>query len=151
MNVLFVEDDAMNRRVVKDMLRVVGADMDEAPDAGTGLRMMDERRFNVVLMDIRMPSMDGLTAIRHLRQKATATRDVPVIVVTADAGADLSDRCFAAGANDVIQKPVAIGALLQAVGRITAQRDGDVLLDADVEPIVLRASTGSYGLCARGQ
>jgi CheY-like chemotaxis protein len=125
MQVLFVEDDPMNRRVVKDMLRVVGADMEEAPDAETGLRMIDEGAFNIVLMDLRMPGMDGLTAIRQLRAQHGDKAALPVIVVTADTAADLRERCLAAGADEVILKPVAMGALLNAMGRMVAKSSGD--------------------------
>jgi CheY-like chemotaxis protein len=125
MQVLFVEDDPMNRRVVKDMLRVVGADMDEAPDAETGLRMIDEGSFNIVLMDLRMPGMDGLTAIRHLRAKEGPNAALPIIVVTADTAIDLREQCLAAGADEVIMKPVAMGALLTAVGRMVAKGSTD--------------------------
>ena len=114
MQVLFVEDDPMNRRVVKDMLRVVGADMEEAADAETGLRMIDEGAFNVVLMDLRMPGMNGLEAIRHLRAMSSPKATLPVIVVTADTATDLREQCLSAGADDVILKPVAMGALLNA-------------------------------------
>lgn len=131
MQVLFVEDDAMNRRVVRDMLRVVGADMEEAADAETGLRMIDENTFNIILMDLRMPGMDGLTAIGHLRGRTDAKAMLPVIVVTADTAIDLRERCMAGGADDVILKPVAMGALLSAIGRMvarTANDDDDILL-----------------------
>jgi CheY-like chemotaxis protein len=125
MQVLFVEDDAMNRRVVRDMLRVVGADMDEAPDAETGLAMIDRDDFNIILMDLRMPGMDGLTAIRHLRARADAKAELPVIVVTADTAIDLREQCLASGADEVILKPVAMGALLNAMGRMVAKAQGD--------------------------
>lgn len=130
MQVLFVEDDAMNRRVVRDMLKVVGADMDEAPDAETGLAMIDRDDFNIILMDLRMPGMDGLTAIRHLRSRTDAKADLPVIVVTADTALDLREQCLASGADEVILKPVAMGALLSAMGRMVAKAQGDdVMLD----------------------
>jgi CheY-like chemotaxis protein len=131
MQVLFVEDDPMNRRVVKDMLRVVGADMQEAADAETGLKMIDEGAFNIVLMDLRMPGMDGLTAIRHLRSKTGSPNAMlPVIVVTADTAIDLRDQCIAAGADEVILKPVAMGALLNAMGRMVARGSAeDIVLD----------------------
>jgi CheY-like chemotaxis protein len=124
MQVLFVEDDSMNRRVVRDMLKVVGIDMEEAPDAETGLRMLEEQKFDIVLMDLRMPGMDGLTAIRLLREGTSQNQNVPVIVVTADTATDLRDRCFAAGADEIIVKPVAMAALLDAMGRL-ASRDAD--------------------------
>jgi CheY-like chemotaxis protein len=129
MQVLFVEDDPMNRRVVKDMLRVVGANMAEAPDAETGLSMIADGDYNVILMDLRMPGMDGLTAIRHLRATEGEKASLPVIVVTADTAVDLRERCMAAGADEVIMKPVAMGALLNAMGRMVARKaSGDIVL-----------------------
>lgn len=118
MQILFVEDDAMNRRVVKDMLSVVGANMDEAADAETGLQMIEDGDYNIVLMDLRMPGMDGLAAIRRLRIRSDKKAHLPVIVVTADTAADLREQCIAAGADDVILKPVAMGLLLKAISRM---------------------------------
>ena len=130
MQILFVEDDAMNRRVVRDMLRVVGTDMEEAADAETGLAMLDERPYDIVLMDLRMPGMDGLTAIELLRGREGRNRDVPVIVVTADTAPDLRERCLAIGADEVIVKPVAMGALLEAIGRLSSRAaEDDFILD----------------------
>lgn len=120
MQVLFVEDDAMNRKVVRDMLSVVGAHMDEAADAETGLQMIEDGAFNIILMDLRMPGMDGLTAIRHLRARGDAKGRLPVIVVTADTAVDLRERCLAEGADDVILKPVAMSLLLKTMSRMLA-------------------------------
>lgn len=122
MKVLFVEDDPLNRRVVRDMLSVVGAVMFEAQDAETGLRMIDENEYHVVLMDLRMPGMDGETAIQRVRARQDAKRSVPIIVVTADTALDLKARCVESGANDFLQKPVAMAPLLGAMGRVMAAR-----------------------------
>ena len=127
MQILFVEDDAMNRRVVKDMLSIVGADMAEAADAETGLSMIDAGDFNIVLMDLRMPGIDGLTAIGHIRARTDAKATLPVIVVTADTALDLRQTCLAQGADEVILKPVAMNALFDAIGKMIARSD-DVLL-----------------------
>jgi len=121
MNILFVEDDSMNRRVVKDMLDVAGASMVGAEDAESGLKLIDQFDFDIVLMDLRMPGMDGLTAIRHIRAREDAKADLPVIVVTADTGIDLRDRCFKEGADEVLFKPVAMDALFDAIGRLMAR------------------------------
>lgn len=124
MDVLFIEDDRMNRRVVRDMLDVAGARMSEAEDAEQGLVEIDRHDFTIVLIDLRMPGMDGITAIRHIRARGDAKGAVPIIVVTADAAVDLRERCLAAGADDVIFKPVAMDALFESMGRVLAQRDG---------------------------
>ena len=130
MRVLFVEDDPMNRRVVKDMLRVLGGVMEEAPEAETGLRMLEEQCFDIVLMDLRMPGMDGLTAIRQLRESQGKCSMLPVIVVTADTALDLRERCFDAGADEIIVKPIAMAKLVEAIGRMWARRGEDeVMLD----------------------
>lgn len=121
MNVLFVEDDSMNRRVVKDMLDVAGATMVGAEDAEVGLKLIEEQDFDIVLMDLRMPGMDGLTAIRHIRARGDDKAKLPVIVVTADAGTDLRDHCFSVGADEVLFKPVAMDALFDAIGRLMAR------------------------------
>lgn len=128
MKVLFVEDDALNRRVVKDMLSVVGANMAEACDAETGLRMIDEDDYNVVLMDLRMPGMDGEAAIRLIRGRKDAKAGLPVIVVTADMAAGLHERCLGSGADEVLRKPIAMGPLLNAMGRLMAQGRGTAVI-----------------------
>ena len=129
MNILFVEDDAMNRRVVRDMLDVAGATMAEADRAEEGLRRIDEEDFDVVLVDLRMPGMDGLEAIGRIRAREDAKRDLPLIVVTADTALDLRERCIAAGADEVLFKPVAMEALFDAIGRILANKsDEDAIL-----------------------
>lgn len=127
MKVLFIEDDRMNRRVVRDMLDVAGAQMEEAESAEIGLARIDAEDFDMILVDLRMPGMDGLTAIGHIRARGDAKGELPIIVVTADRAVDLRERCLAAGANDVIFKPVAMDALFEAMGRLLAS-DGDDLI-----------------------
>ncbi|WP_419808532.1 response regulator [Sphingomonas sp.] len=128
MNVLFIEDDPMNRRVVRDMLDVAGAAMAEAEDGPTGLAMIDADDYAVVLLDLRMPGMDGLEVLAQVRSRDDAKARVPVIVVTADTAPDLRTRCLAAGADEVLFKPVAMDALFDAMGRILARdEDGGVI------------------------
>lgn len=126
MKLLFVEDDPMNRRVVKDMLDVAGAEMAEAEDAEAGLVAIESGDFDMVLMDLRMPGMDGITAIRHIRARTDAKAKLPVIVVTADTAPDLRERCLEAGADEVLFKPVAMDALFDAIGRLLARGEGTI-------------------------
>jgi CheY-like chemotaxis protein len=127
MRVLFVEDDAMNRRVVKDMLTIVGVTMEEAHDAETGLLMVDAEDYDAILMDLRMPGMDGLTAVRHIRARPDGKGRTPIIVITADTGIDLRATCLAEGANEVLGKPVAMEALFDALGDTLAS-DGNLVI-----------------------
>ena len=128
MHVLFVEDDAMNRRVVHDMLSVGGIQMTEAPDGPAGLAMIDHDEFDVVLMDLRMPGMDGLTAIGHLRARPDDKARLPVIVVTADTTPNLRDECITAGADEMLLKPVSMQDLFDTIGRLVAERGGKNLI-----------------------
>ena len=129
MRVLFVEDSEVNRRVVKEMLRAGGIEMSEAEDGAVGLQMIEANDYDLILMDLRMPGMDGITAIRHLRARADDKASLPVIVVTADAGPTIDADCKAAGADDVLRKPVSMAVLFDAIGAVLAQRgDSAVML-----------------------
>lgn len=115
MKILFVEDDAMNRRVVSEMLKAARIEMLEAEDAVTGLQMIDDHTFDLVLMDLRMPGMDGLEAIRRIRRRTDEKRQIPIIVVTADTAMDLRGECLANGADEFMIKPVEIRALFETI------------------------------------
>ncbi|KTT71422.1 response regulator [Sphingomonas endophytica] len=127
MTVLFIEDDRMNRRVVRDMLDVAGADMVEAESAEIGLDLIDAHDFDIALVDLRMPGMDGMTAIGHIRARTDAKARMPIIVVTADTAVDLRQRCLEGGADEVIFKPVAMDELFDAMGRLLADDDGELI------------------------
>lgn len=129
MNVLFIEDDPMNRRVVKDMLDVAGARLTEADSAERGLALIDSNGFDIVLVDLRMPGMDGFEAIRRIRAREDAKAKLPIIVVTADTAVDLRERCLEAGADEVLFKPVAMDSLFDAIGRQLARgaEDGGLI------------------------
>ena len=129
LDVLFVEDNEMNRLVLKDMLGVAGVAMAEAPEAETGLRMIDEGDYDLILMDLRMPGMDGLTAIRRIRGRPDAKSRLPVIVVTADTSQNIREDCLAAGADDVVLKPVSMDLLFDSIGRNLTNRgdEGPIL------------------------
>ena len=123
MRVLFVDDNEINRTVVKSMLEAAGVDMAEADGAQVGLSMIDVQAFDLILMDLRMPGMDGLTAIRSIRARSDAKAKLPIIVVTADQGPDIRQQAMTAGADDLLHKPVAMDALFDMIGRVIAGGD----------------------------
>ncbi|THD79448.1 MAG: response regulator [Phenylobacterium sp.] len=118
MRVLYVDDEEPNRRVMASMLKKAGIEMAQAADADTGLWMVADQHFDLVLMDIRMPGKDGFSAIGEIRAHRDAKKDVPIIVVTADDAYDIRLRARAVGANDILIKPVSKEQLLQAIGRL---------------------------------
>jgi signal transduction histidine kinase/ActR/RegA family two-component response regulator len=117
--VLVVDDVAGNRRMLADLLRALGFEVDEASDGEEALRSVPVQRPHLVLMDMAMPVMDGLEATRRLRADA-AWSGLPVIVVSANASAADRARCLAAGANGFVSKPVDRDELL----RLLAQQLG---------------------------
>jgi CheY-like chemotaxis protein len=122
MRILFVDDDAMNRRVVRDMLSVAGVELDEACDGQSGLDKIEANDYACILMDLRMPGMDGLTAIKAIRARTDAKANLPVIVVTADTSHNIREECLACGGDEVLMKPVAMKPLFKMIGQMIALR-----------------------------
>lgn len=128
MNILFIEDDPMNRRVVKDMLDVAGATMTGAESAELGLELIEANDYAIILLDLRMPGMDGFEALRRIRSRGDAKAHLPVIILTADTAVDLRERCLADGADDILFKPVAMDSLFDAIGRTLAKSAGNGMI-----------------------
>ncbi len=103
MNILFIEDDPMNRRVVKDMLDVAGATMAEAGLAEEGLARIEYESFDVILMDLRMPGMDGLEVAARI--KATQPW-LPVVIVTGFGSPESKARAKELGIAGFLHKPL---------------------------------------------
>ena len=132
LQLLLVDDDALNRRVIAAMLATVGDVVTEAVDARTALALIDARDFDVVLMDLRMPEIDGLTAIETIRARSDHKANLPIVVITADVSARVRDQSFAAGADSLLFKPVAMNALFEAIGRALGLRAQDAWPQAAV-------------------
>ncbi len=103
--VLLVEDNELNRDVARDLLHAAGVVVGMAHDGRQALDMLELERFDLVLMDMQMPVMDGIAATRAIRvQSELAT--LPVIAMTANAMAQDRAICLAAGMNDHLAKPI---------------------------------------------
>ena len=121
MQVLIVDDDTVNRRLLKAMLEAGGMRVVEASNAVDALNQVSSLDIDLILMDLRMPQMDGIDATRRLRQRNDHKGRVPIAIITADAASDLSERCKEAGADDLIRKPLNMGNLHDAIGRLLVQ------------------------------
>ena len=114
--VLVVEDNAINRELTGELLRGAGVVVSVACDGREALDMLDQHRFDAVLMDCMMPVMDGYAATQALRLRPPL-RHLPVIALTANAMVGDRERALAAGMNDHIAKPVNQEALLGTLAR----------------------------------
>jgi len=106
--VLVVEDNEFNRRFLKDILTSWGQEVLLAEDGWQALQLLEQKRFDLILLDIRMPGIDGIevaTRIRRLEQDQSE-KAVQIIAITADADAATREACLSAGINDVLEKPV---------------------------------------------
>jgi len=112
--VLVVEDNARNTRLLRDVLLALGYRTLEASTGGEALSLAAEHRPAVVLMDIRLPDMDGLEALRRLRVDER-TASIPVLAVTAQAMKGDRERFTEAGFDGYLSKPVDVDELLAAV------------------------------------
>ncbi|RVU33543.1 response regulator [Rheinheimera riviphila] len=103
--ILLVEDHAINRQVALGLLKDSQVQVDIAENGLLAIHRLQQQRYDLVLMDIQMPEMDGLTACQHIRQQLLLT-DLPVIAMTAHAMASDIAKSKAAGMNDHLTKPI---------------------------------------------
>lgn len=104
--VLIVDDNAVNRRVVRLFLEPHGMILQEAENGMEALAALERERFDLVLLDIHMPVMDGRQAIRRIRESDRPWRHIPVIALTADALRSDREKYILMGMNDHIGKPI---------------------------------------------
>jgi len=114
--VLIAEDNRVNQRVVKALLERRGHFVDLAETGVIAVEKAERKDFDVILMDVQMPEMDGLTAIEILRQRdAEKGRHTPIVVLTAHAMEGDRERFLAAGADGYVSKPIQIDRLMEAI------------------------------------
>jgi CheY-like chemotaxis protein len=120
--VLHIEDNASNLKLVERILeRRPGIELSEARTGAEGLALAATLRPNLVVLDLRLPDLSGEEVLRRLRTDE-ATRDTPVIVVSAEARPAEADRVLAAGADDFLVKPIDVRTFLEVVNRMLARR-----------------------------
>ena len=103
--VLVVDDNPVNRLVACKMLDVLGHEAEEATDGKDALTKLGAAHFDVVLMDVHMPVVNGVAATRELRATDGPNREVPVVALTADAVATNKELCREVGMDGFLSKP----------------------------------------------
>ena len=117
--VLIVDDECVHRFMLHSMFGDWGWEAEEADDGATAVAAVEQGPFDAILMDVRMPVMDGLEATRRIRALPRPDAlDVPIIATTANAYDDDVKHCLAAGMNDHVAKPIEAAVLFQSIHRL---------------------------------
>jgi two-component system, cell cycle response regulator DivK len=115
--ILIVEDNDKSRKLVRDLLTAKGHEIIEAETGEEGVRLAQERRPSLVLMDIRLPGIDGIQALGRLRAEV-ATREIPVMAMTASVMAGDRQKVLDAGFDAFQSKPLKIRDFVAAVEQL---------------------------------
>jgi signal transduction histidine kinase/CheY-like chemotaxis protein len=137
--ILLAEDNAINILFATTVLETAGYGVRCVSNGAEAVQAAQEQHFDLVLMDVQMPVMDGLEATRLIRKLGGALGSVPIVAMTAGAMSGDLDACLAAGMDDHVSKPIEIEAFLEAVAKYAA-RDPDASdLSQDIPAAAARA------------
>jgi PAS domain S-box-containing protein len=126
--ILVAEDNLTNREVALSMLWNLGLRADAVANGAEAIRALESTPYDLVLMDMRMPVMDGIEATRHIRnpQSAVLNHDIPIIALTANAMQRDRQICLAAGMNDFVPKPIIKTVLRKAINKWLLEEDDPI-------------------------
>lgn len=137
LKVLLVEDNAINRLVAREMLERDGHEVTEAHDGREGVAFATQAKFDVILMDISMPEMDGVTATNAIRESKKGSWYIPIVATTAHVLEEDVKRFRDAGMSEVLSKPISIASLRSTLASVLVEKDDP---EAD-EPSQQKADT----------
>ena len=120
--ILIVEDNALSLELATDLLQAAGHTVLQARSAEEGLRIAGDVRPDLILMDVCLPGMDGLDAVRALKRDP-GTRDIPTVALTAHAMKGDEEAARAAGFDAYITKPIDTRTFPRTLGRLLAARE----------------------------
>jgi hypothetical protein len=124
LRVLVAEDHEINRRYLAALLDRLGHRARIVRNGVDAVQAVAEQRFDLVLMDLHMPVLDGAGATQAIRALPAPAGQVPIVALTADALPETRQRCLSAGMNDVLTKPVTLQQLAQVMRRQARERNG---------------------------
>ena len=141
LRVLLAEDNHVNQLVAQRLLEKLGCEADVVDTGRAAVEAVARARYDVVLMDVQMPQMDGFEAAASIRRGEAVGTHVPIIAMTAHAMEGDRERCLASGMDGYISKPVKLAALAEALGGLSPARDKTEPSQLRVERSELRVET----------
>ncbi|MGQ3027147.1 MAG: ATP-binding response regulator, partial [Ferrovibrionaceae bacterium] len=120
LNILVAEDNAINRELIVALLKGAGHRCEVAENGQAAIEAVQAAPYDLVLMDVQMPVLDGISATRAIRALPTSTAAIPIVALTADAFAEQVRACREAGMDDHLSKPINTVLLDRVLARIGA-------------------------------
>jgi PAS domain S-box-containing protein len=151
LRLLVAEDNAVNRQLALALLAKLGYDADVAENGREALDALERSTYDVVLMDVQMPELDGLEATRHIRQRFGSNDGPTIIAMTANAMEGDREECLAAGMDDYLSKPIRADQLSRALARCRPARPHETLDHAALGRLVSSLGGGDEGRAAVGE
>lgn len=105
-NVLVADDYVINQELTKEMLEMMECDVDIAEDGKEASKMVEDKTYDIIFMDVQMPIVDGFEATKIIRNAEADGNRTPIIAITANALSGDKEKCLEAGMDDYISKPI---------------------------------------------
>ncbi len=122
LNILVAEDNAVNRQVLRAFLEPLNVQLTEVENGEEAIEALNQNSFELILMDVHMPKMDGLTTVQIIRSSGQDYADIAIVALTADAMSGDRERCIEAGMDDYAAKPIDLNSLYAAMARAVSKR-----------------------------
>ncbi len=123
LRILLAEDNAVNQKLALRLLQQMGYRADLASNGAEAVECVERQTYDLVLMDVQMPEMDGLEATRRIVTQQPGQRP-RIVAMTANAMQGDREACLAAGMDDYITKPIRVDALVEALSHASARESG---------------------------
>jgi two-component system, sensor histidine kinase and response regulator len=135
LNILLVEDNVVNQKLAIGVLGKYGHETTLAQNGQEALDLLEDRTYDLILMDVQMPVMDGLTATREIRRRESLNgAHIPIIAMTAHAMKGDREECLEAGMDEYVPKPIRIAHLLDVFDRVIGNSEARLVLDEIPNP-----------------